>query len=71
MMADTETPQSAENIAERSTDVPWYKKAIPAEKLDGAARELLENYSKIPSSEVESHVYNIVRFPFTKKCNNS
>ncbi|PQE25504.1 methyltransferase domain-containing protein [Rutstroemia sp. NJR-2017a BBW] len=58
-MSDTVTLPSAEKIAERSTDVPWYEKTIPAEKLDGAARELLENYSKIPPLEVESHVYNI------------
>ncbi|PQE24513.1 methyltransferase domain-containing protein [Rutstroemia sp. NJR-2017a WRK4] len=70
-MSDTVTLPSAEKIAERSTDVPWYEKTIPAEKLDGAARELLENYSKIPPSEVESHVYNIVRFPFTKECNKA
>lgn len=66
MMANTDIPQAAEKIAERSTDVPWYESTIPAEKLDGAARDLLENYSKIPSSEVEYHVYDIVRFPFTK-----
>ncbi|KAM3079408.1 hypothetical protein ACMFMG_005840 [Clarireedia jacksonii] len=59
MMADTDIPRAAEKIAERSTDVPWYESTIPAEKLDGAARDLLENYSKIPSSEVESHIYDI------------
>jgi hypothetical protein len=70
-MSDTVTLPSPEKIAERSIDVPWYERTIPAEKLDGAARDLLENYSKIPSAEVESHVYNIVRSPFTKECNNS
>lgn len=32
----------------------------------GPFRNLLETYSKIPSAEVDDHLYKIVRFPFTK-----
>ncbi|KAF5871520.1 putative methyltransferase domain-containing protein [Botrytis fragariae] len=46
-------------IEERSTNLPWYQLTIPSTKLDGAIRELLEDYAGIPLSEVEPHVYNI------------
>jgi hypothetical protein len=35
-------------------------------KLGEPARHLLETYSKIPSDEVEKHVYAIVWFPFSQ-----
>lgn len=50
-------------IEERSTYLPWYQLTVPSTKLDGAIRELLEDYAGFPSSEVEPHVYNIVSTP--------
>ena len=58
-MAQTDIPNALEKIQERSKDVPWYNPDV-GNKLGGSARELLENYSKIPVSEVEDHVYKIV-----------
>lgn len=49
-------------IGERSTNLPWYQVTIPSTKLDGAIRELLEDYAGVPPSEVEPHVQNIVRY---------
>ncbi|PMD12413.1 hypothetical protein NA56DRAFT_613500 [Hyaloscypha hepaticicola] len=57
-MAQTDIPNALEKIQERSKDVPWYNPDV-GNKLGGSARELLENYSKIPASEVEDHVYKI------------
>lgn len=39
----------------------WYNNSIGS-KLGEPARRLLETYSKIPSDEVEKHIYAIVRF---------
>ena len=58
-MTDTDIPSALAKIERRSKDVAWYSPS-PGEKLGPAARELLENYSRIPSEEVESHVKNIV-----------
>jgi len=54
IMAQTTAPDAAEEVGGR----PSYRADI-GEKLGGSARELLENYSKIPSAEVEEHVYKI------------
>jgi len=58
-MADTNVPDAEMKIAKRDKEVPWYNPNI-GNKLGTSARELLENYSKIPASEVEDHVYKIV-----------
>jgi hypothetical protein len=58
-MAQTDIPNALAKIQERSKDVPWYNPDI-GNRLGDSARELLENYSKIPASEVEDHVYKIV-----------
>ena len=42
-------------------DAPWYAETIER-KLGQPARELLENYSKIPADEIEGHVLKIVSF---------
>jgi hypothetical protein len=42
-----------------SKDVPWYNGDIGV-KLGPKAREILQGYAKIPSSELESHVSVIV-----------
>jgi hypothetical protein len=63
------TPQDWTNIPEaeaeakidlRDKNVSWYDPKL--KKLGPSARELLENYSKIPPAEVEDHVYKMVRF---------
>ncbi|KAH8811716.1 hypothetical protein F5884DRAFT_855054 [Xylogone sp. PMI_703] len=41
-----------------SKDVPWYSKDL-GDKLNPAARELLEKYSKVPADEVESHIAKV------------
>ncbi|RDW67588.1 hypothetical protein BP6252_08984 [Coleophoma cylindrospora] len=57
-MAQTNIPGATEKIDARSKDVPWYSESIGS-KLDGAARDLLANYSKIPADQIEEHVYKI------------
>ena len=37
----------------------WYQEDLA--EVNGPIRELLENYSKVPSSDVVKHVNNIVR----------
>jgi hypothetical protein len=67
------TPQGGTNIPDaevkidrqdkvdlRDKHVPWYDPKL--KKLGPSGRELLENYSKIPSTEVEDHIYKIVSF---------
>jgi hypothetical protein len=67
-MADTDVQDARTKISNREKDVPWYNPNI-GNKLGNSARELLENYSKIPASEVEGHVYKIVGpvKPFKKR----
>jgi len=52
----------SENLAAASLtndrDVIWYKKNIES-RVTPTVRDLLENYSKIPSSEVVSHVHTV------------
>jgi hypothetical protein len=55
------TIASAEAIGSRSRDVGWYLKDLSDVKP--SARDLLENYSKIPPEDVVKHVYEIVRHP--------
>jgi hypothetical protein len=38
--------------------LPWYKKDV--DELKPRTRDLFENYSHVPSAEVESHLRNIV-----------
>jgi len=45
-------------MATRDTKVSWYNDSI-GNKLGDRARHLLETYSKVPSDEVEKHVYAI------------
>ena len=61
-MAQTDIPNALQKIEAREKDVPWYNPDIGS-KLGASARELLENYSKIPAAKVEDHVYKIVRWP--------
>jgi hypothetical protein len=60
-MAHTDIPDALAKIEVREKNVPWYNPDI-SRKLGDSARELLENYSRIPSAEVEDHVYKIVCF---------
>jgi hypothetical protein len=54
----TDIEGAEEKIDLRAKNVPWYDPKL--KKLGASARELLENYSKIPPAEVESHIYKIV-----------
>jgi hypothetical protein len=54
----TDIEGAEEKINLRAKNVPWYDPKL--KKLGASARELLENYSKIPPAEVESHIYKIV-----------
>jgi len=63
------TPTQPENKEEivlpgSTTDqnVPWCSQEIGSQ-LTPATRSLLENYSNIPSSEIEVHIYSIVSPP--------
>ena len=59
-MTGTDVATTKTNI--RGKDVAWYREEI-GDKLGVPARELLEQYSKIPPEEVESHVKKIVYLP--------
>ena len=61
-MASTDAPSSAPGTHSRSKDIASYSKE-PGEKLGVLARSLLENYSKVPPEEVETHVKVIVKPP--------
>lgn len=58
-MAHTDIPDALEKIGTRNKNVPWYNEDMGS-KLGAAARSLLENYSHIPSAEVEPHIYSVV-----------
>ena len=58
-MASADTPNATSKSGSRATDISSYcPQAV--EKLGKLARELLEDYSRIPPEEVESHVNKIV-----------
>jgi hypothetical protein len=61
------TPQGGTNIPDaeaeidlRDKTVSWYDPKL--KKIAPSARELLENYSRIPPAEVEDHIYKMVSF---------
>ena len=49
------------DIPNTSKDVPWFKPDIT--ELDPAFRRIMEEYSKIPSNEVKSHILAVVSCP--------
>ncbi len=53
-MLDGPVPDGA-----RSVSWPWYHHVL-GDELTPDARTVLEKYSKIPSGDVESHIYRIV-----------
>lgn len=54
------TVATTEELQARSRDVVWYVKELS--DIPEAAREVLENYSNIPTEQVHDHVYQVVRF---------
>ena len=56
----TTTPDAEAKIDLKDKNVPWYDPKL--KELGPSARELLENYSKIPPAEVDDHVYKMVSF---------
>ena len=58
-MASTDTPNATPKIGSQAKDISWYSPQA-GEKLGVLAQELLENYSRIPPEEMESHVEKIV-----------
>ncbi|MCJ1398105.1 hypothetical protein MMC11_001302 [Xylographa trunciseda] len=57
-MSETyEAASTTHQVGDRSKDVPWYSAELEA--VGPAARELLEEYSKIPPEEVVPHVLAI------------
>lgn len=53
-MLDGPVPEGA-----RSVSWPWYHHTL-GEELKQDAQTILEEYSKIPSKDVESHIYRMV-----------
>ena len=53
---------SSTEVTRAPTDhsVPWYQPGLP-KPLPEPIRDLLENYSKVPPGEVESHILAVVR----------
>lgn len=49
-------PEAKSDLKDKNS--PWYYPKL--KKLGPSARELLENYSKIPLAEVEDHIYKMV-----------
>lgn len=64
-MASTEVATKVEAAANvsRSKNVPWFQAKIGS-SLTLAGRQLLEEYSHIDPSEVETHLYKIVSLHF-------
>ncbi len=60
-MAWTDVQDVEAKVNAREKNVPWYNPNLE-NNLGPSARELLENYSKIPPDEVEDHVSKIVIF---------
>ena len=58
MAAQSKTFRIADHVS-RSKDVPWFQSKIGS-SLTPAGRSLLEEYSGIPASEVEAHIYKTV-----------
>jgi hypothetical protein len=56
--------------APTNKSVPWYQ-AEPPKPLSQTIREVLENYSGIPSSEVESHILAVVSCPLQARYYNA
>lgn len=58
---DTTLPlgNASTNEDRRSKNSPYYLKAV-GDNLTSPMRDLLENYSGIPSDDVERHVYDLV-----------
>ena len=58
MKDDSSAVATSDQISERSRDVAWYHPQLT--EVPPAAREILEQYSKIPASDIEKHVFDIV-----------
>lgn len=63
-MASSKAPTAVELAAQisRSKNLPWFQSKIGS-SLTLAGRQLLEEYSHIDPSEIESHIYKIVESP--------
>jgi hypothetical protein len=55
-----ESPLKLAATLTRSKQFPWYQESFGS-RLTPTCRQLLEEYSRIPPAEVESHVYKMVR----------
>ena len=44
-------------------NVPYYKASLGDDDISPAARELLENYSHVPSEQVVAHIEEVVGHP--------
>ena len=63
-MAEATLPTDITVEVPKSTkpeNMPWYMTELKEEMVDPAARELFENYCKIPSADVISHIKQFVR----------
>jgi hypothetical protein len=58
-MADQNSEEEQLRLQRFSKENRWYYKTID-DNLQPASRKLLEEYSHIPPSEVDSHVYKMV-----------
>jgi hypothetical protein len=61
-MADQNSEEEQLRLRRFSKENRWYFKTI-SDHLQPASRKLLEEYSHIPPSEVDSHVYKMVLIP--------
>lgn len=57
-MSDQSASANDARVGTRDKSVAWYSSTL---LLTDGARQLLDNYSKIPSEEVVDHVLKIVR----------
>jgi hypothetical protein len=58
MREKLEKIMNSKSYIEKPEILPWYKKDL--EELKPRTRDLFENYSHVPSAEVESHIKKIV-----------
>jgi hypothetical protein len=47
------------SVGTKDKNVRWYTAELSDEKVHASTRELLENYSKIPSDQVVPHILKI------------
>jgi len=63
-MAEPTPPTDIANTilnSKKPEDLPWFRSELTEDMIDSTARELFENYCKIPPADVIPHIKQFVR----------